>query len=76
MQGKRFWRAYCVFVGGSRKGSEITTNKKIAVKTARLHGGEVRAIGWDYYRSCSSWDYPTFYVCSEQIADFRQKASV
>ena len=60
------------FRGEGSKTSSVTTNKKLAVKVAKRHSGEVRAIAWDYYRSCSSWDYPTFYTCSERIADFRQ----
>ena len=59
---------YGVFVG-SKWG--MVTNKKLALKEAKKHKGEVRAM--PYPKDTSAWDYPTFYVCSDQIADYREK---
>lgn len=60
------WSVYGVFVG-SRFG--LTTNRRVALRAAREHRGEVRRV--PYRDSPRSFDAPTFRVLSDPVADFR-----
>lgn len=60
-------RLYGVF-RGSKWG--MTRNKRRALQAAKKHGAEVRAM--DLPESNGAWDYPTFYLLSDRIADFRR----
>lgn len=59
-------KLYGVFAGGKWG---MTTNKKNAMEQAKKHQGEVRVM--PYPQDTHAWDYPTFRVCSDPIADFR-----
>jgi hypothetical protein len=61
------WSLYGVFANGKWG---MTTNKKNAMVEAKKHKGEVRQM--PYPKDTYSWDAPTFRVCSDQIADFRE----
>lgn len=61
-----YW--YAVFVGTTWA---KTRNKKRAIASAREKHGEVRRMIYPP-RGERSWDYPTFYTCSDRIADFRK----
>jgi len=58
-------KLYGVFVG-SKWG--MTRNKRLALRTAKKHRGEVRSMPEP---ESTYWDLPTFYVCSDRVADFR-----
>lgn len=48
----------------------MTRNRKQALLWAKERGGIVRRMDWP---STTYWDWPTFLVCSELIADFRER---
>lgn len=56
---------YAVFAGS--KWARFN-NKQVALKVAKVNKGEVRAMPYNR----ETWDSPTFYICSERIADFRE----
>ena len=60
-------KLYGVFVD---KKFGMETSKKRAIAAAKQWGGEVRAM--PHPGETFVWDGPTFYVCSDQIADFRK----
>ncbi len=57
---------YGVFVGTKWA---MCSNKRTALREARRMQGEVRRMPLPNTRS---WDSPTFYTCSDRIADYRQ----
>jgi hypothetical protein len=47
----------------------MTTNKHVAMKAARVNHGSVRVMPYPY--DTHSWDRTTFHACSEEIANFQ-----
>lgn len=57
---------YGIFIGTKWA---MCRNKRRAIREAKRIGAEVRMMPLP---STMSWDSPTFYTCSDRIADFRK----
>lgn len=51
----------------------MTTNKRKALTEAKKRGGFVTRM--DYPHDTHAWDAPTFYACSDVIADYPAEES-
>ena len=57
-------KAYMVHKG---KRALITFNKREATNIAKEYDAKVREMPYSLYKDAGTWDYPTFFIQSEEV---------